>query len=213
MKLSCSPFFFALLVALATLAHSPALLAQQVHLPIVGRQFITIGFEAQGGPILDWSGDDLGLSSTLGPRARIGLHHVVSPNLSMNLEFSPGGTYFSPHSIGPDGLADSQIRFDWRLSILGRRFAIGPDSGWTLAGGIDYRQAHLREGRLLQFGPTLRVGRYLWITDERFLLFELGAHYGIFEGLNITSFSEEGPVSVPTDWTLPSLSLGVQWAF
>ena len=191
----------------------PTATAQNIHLPMVGRQFPTLGLELHGGTIFDWTGDDLDYSPVVGPRARVGLHHIVTQRLSMNAEFSAGASYFGEHPVAPDGQGPSQIRFDWRLGLLARHFQLGEDSGWTFAGGLNYRRAHLQEGSLIQFGPDLRLGRFLWTSDERFLIIELAAHTPVFSGLTISDFTGEIAQTIPTEWYHPSMSLAIQWAF
>ncbi len=187
--------------------------AQQVHRPIVGSQMFTLGVEAQGGAVVDWIDDDLGLSPAAGARARIGLHHVISDRLSMNAEFAPGATYFAPHPVAPDGAAPSQTRLDWHVALLARRFRIGLTSGFTFAGGIYYRQTHLAGGRLLQLGGDLRLGRFVWTSDETFFIVELGLRGPFIEGLNVSQFTADDAVNIPDQWTYPQASLGIQWAF
>ena len=194
--------------------------AEEIHLPIVGRQFITVGADVRAGPVLDWEGDNLDTSPTVGPRARIGLQHIVSQRLSMNLEFAPGATYLSAHPMAPGGDADARLAFDFSLAILGRYMAIGPTSGWTFAGGIHYRRVGLETGSLLQMGVDGRIGYNVWTDDERFVLIELGIHAPLLEGVNLPQRSlqdvEDGvddPGDVPDQWYLPSASLGIQWAF
>lgn len=178
----------------------------------MGRQFFTVGLEVQGGAVIDHR-DDLQFSPAIGPRARVGIHHIITRNFSMNAELSAGATYFTEHIMAPGGQGPAQTRLDWRLAVLARRQPVGPTTGWTFAGGIDYRQAHLKDGRLVQFGLDGRLGRYLWTDDERFLIVELGLHAPIWEGLAIKDFSGELASTIPDRWTLPSLSLAILWAF
>lgn len=187
--------------------------AEEVHLPIVGRQFLTLGAELRGGPVLDYA-DDLQTSTTVGPRGRLGLQHIISSRLSMNLEGSVGATYLTDHPMAPDGDGDAQVAFDFNISMLGRYFAIGQTSGWTFAGGIHYRRAGLRAGSLLQVGADARLGYNFWTGDERFLIVELGLHAPVFEGLSVPQrgFDETDDHSRDR-WYQPSASLGIQWAF
>lgn len=200
------------LILLFALALPAPVLAQNVHLPIVGRQFFVIGLEAQGGAVVDYR-EDLQFSPALGPRIRVGIHHIITRNFAMNAELSAGATYFAEHIVAPHGEGDAQIRPDWRISVLARRQAVGPINGWTFAGGLDYRQAHLKEGRLVQFGLDGRLGRYLWTQDERFLIVELAVHAPIWEGLALKDFTGELAETIPNDWILPSMSLAIVWAF
>lgn len=192
-------------------APAPAL-AQNVHLPIVGRQFFTVGPEFQAGAVVDYR-DEPQLSLATGPRLRVGIHHIITRNFAMNAELSAGATYFADHIMAPHGQGQAQIRPDWRLSVLARRKPVGHTQGWTFAGGLDYRQAHLKDGRLVQFGLDARLGRYLWTQDERFIILELGLHAPIWEGLVVKDFTGELAQTIPDKWIFPSMSLAIQWAF
>jgi len=191
--------------------------AEQVHLPIVGRQFITVGPELRGGAVVDWSGDELGASPVISPRGRLGLQHIILRRLSMNLELAAGATYLDDHPMAPQGDGPAQFSFDFSATILGRYMAVGPTSGWTFAGGIHYRRLGLQTGSLLQMGIDGRIGYHFWTGDERFVIVELGLHAPVIEGLSLpqsalrTADEPEDPV--PDGWALPSASIGVQWAF
>lgn len=188
--------------------------AEEIHLPIVGRQFLTLGAEVRGGPVLDYRTDQLGASTTLGPRGRIGLQHILSSRLSMNIEGAAGATWLAAHPMAPDGQADAEVAFDFNISILARYMAIGPTRGWTFAGGIHYRRAGLRAGSLLQMGLDARLGYNVWTDDERFFIVELGVHAPVFEGLSMPQRGVDQTDDDPDDrWYQPSASLGVQWSF
>ena len=191
--------------------------AEEVHLPIVGRQFVTVGAEVRGGPVLDYGGDSLAATPTVGPRGRIGLQHILSERFSMNLEGAFGATYLADHTMAPGGDGDAQLAFDFTLGMLGRYFAVGPTSSWTFAGGVHYRRAGLSEGSLLQMGVEGRVGYTVWTDDERFFIVELGFHAPFMEGLSMPQRSlediEDAPDDVPDEFYQPSASIGIQWAF
>lgn len=186
--------------------------AQETHLPIVGRLFLTVGADVRAGPVLDWS-DDLTASPTVGPRVRGGFHHIISERLSMNAEAALGATYLAAHPMAPDGDGDAQVAFDWSIAVLGRYMAIGPLSGWTLAGGPYYRSTALSDGSLLQFGLDGRVGYNFWTDDERFLILEFGLHAPLIEGISVPQHAVDPDQAMDNSWTLPSASLGIQWAF
>lgn len=173
----------------------------------------TLGVNGHGGAVFDWSGDGLSLSPAAGGQASLGLHHIITDRFSMQAEFSAGATYFGPHPMAPRGEGPAQVRPDWRLSFVGRHFAVANTSGWTLGGGLYYRQANLQQGRLLQLGADLRAGRFLWTADERFLIVDLHIRAPVIEGLNISEFDTEEARSVPAQWAYPSAGLGIIWAF
>lgn len=191
--------------------------ADEVHLPIVGRQFFVAGLEARGGPVLDYRQAPMSATATVGPRARIGLHHVIGDRLSMNLEGSFGATYLQAHPMAPAGEGDSQVSFDFTLSGLARYMAIGPLRGWTFAGGLHYRRAGLQTGSLLQMGIDGRVGYTVWTSDERFLIVEIGLHAPLLEGISLPQQAipdeDDEEAQVPDHWYQPSASIGIQWAF
>ncbi len=189
--------------------------AEEVHLPIVGSQFPTVGLDMRAGPILDWSGDSMSASAVVGPRARVGLQHILTRSFSMNLEGAFGASYLTDHPVAYDADGQSQIAFDWSIAILARHMAIGSGSGWTFAGGAHYRRASLDVGALLQFGVEGRLGYHVWTSDDRFFIVELGLHAPLIEGLSVTQqtqqqFDEQSPED---SWYFPSMSLGIQWAF
>ena len=186
--------------------------AQQTHLPIVGRLFVAVGADVRAGPVIDWS-DDWNTSATVGPRARLGFHHIITESLSMNAEAAIGATYLSDHPMAPTGQADAEIAFDWSVAVLARRMPIGPRRGWTFAGGPHYRNLSLAQGSLIQFGVEGRIGYSVWTDDERFFIVELGIHMPLIEGLNIAQHAMAPEAPLEENWTLPSASLGIQWAF
>lgn len=198
-------------------AGPPGAAAGDVHLPIMGRQFVVVGVEARGGPVLDYS-DGLAASTTIGPRARVGIHQIITERLSMNLEGAAGTTWLAAHPMAPGGEGASQLAFDFNISMLGRYMAIGPLSGWTFAGGLHYRRAGLEDGSLQQMGLDTRIGYNVWTDDERFFIVELGVHAPVppLEGVNVpieTTEDVERQAQVPDQWYLPSASIGIQWSF
>ncbi len=195
------------------LGPAPAQAQEQAHLPIVGRLFGTVGAEVRGGPVLDGSNDDLSASPVVGPRARLGLHHVLGQRLSMNAEAGLGVLYFGPHPIAFDGDAESRVAFNWSATVLARYMKIGAQSGWTFAGGVHYANTRLADGTLLQFGAEVRIGYNIWTGDERFLLIELGLHAPIIDGLSTSQQMVAEQQEVPGSWYQPMASLGIQWAF
>ena len=199
---------FALLIAPVTAQ------ADEVHLPIVGNQFPTVGVDMRAGAILDWS-DDSSNAAVFGPRLRVGLQHVITERFSMNAEGAFGASYFTEHPVAYEGEGDAQLSFDWSVAALARYMAIGPGAGWTFAGGAHYRRASLNIGSLLQFGLEARVGYHVWTGDESFFIVEFGVHAPLIEGLSVSPqtqqrFNEQSPED---DWYFPSTSLGIQWAF
>lgn len=200
-----------ILLLLASLPPAKAT-AQQVHLPVVGRQFIQVGLEGQIGLLFDSVDESAEVLSSFGYQLTLGLQHQITPSFAMNLETGLGASHFADHPIAPRAPDANPPRFDGRLSVLARRFPIGPDQGLTFAGGLTFRQIHLPDWKLLQFGPDLRIGYFTWPSEERFLLIELALFSPLLEGLNRPDFFNEG-APLPTGWTLPALRLGVQWSF
>lgn len=189
--------------------------AEEIHLPIVGNQFPTVGLDVRAGPILDWSDDELTASVVAGPRARLGLHHVITKRFSMNAEGAIGASYLTDHPVAFDDGGDAQIAFDFSVAALARYMAIGPGSGWTFAGGAHYRRISLDVGSLVQFGVEGRLGYHVWTDDERFFIVEMGLHAPLIEGLSVPQrtqqkFDDQAPEDA---WYFPSASLGIQWAF
>lgn len=190
--------------------------AEDVHLPIVGNQFPTVGLDMRAGPILDWSDDEFQTAVVVGPRARVGLQHVITERFSMNAEAAIGASYLTDHPVAFEDGGDSEISFvDFSAAALGRYMAIGPGSGWTFAGGAHYRRASLDVGSLIQFGIEGRIGYHVWTSDERFFIVELGLHAPLIEGLSVPQrtqqqYDDEAPQDA---WYFPSASLGIQWAF
>ncbi len=194
----------------------PAAQASDVHLPIVGRQFIVVGAEVRTGSVVDWSGDSLDYSPTIGPRARLGLHHILSERFSMNGEIALGASYLTAHPMAPGGNGDSRLALDWGLAVIGRYFPVATLRGLTVAGGLQYRRTSLSEGALLQLGADTRLGYRLWTSDERFMIVELGLYVPFIEGVSLPSefiVDEDGPEPIPDQWMYPAATLGIQWAF
>lgn len=211
----------ALLVGLSIVAAPATAVAgtDDAHLPIVGRLYLNAGAEVRTGPILDWRDDtetdDTKTAVVAGPRLRFGLHHILTERLSMNAEGAVGAMYFGSHPVAIDGQGEEGLALDWSVTILGRYMPIGVLSGWTVAGGVHYRNLHLDDGRLLQFGVEGRVGYTVWTDDERFFIVELGLHAPLIEGMTLsqTLFTPDQQTEVPDQWYYPSASIGIQWAF
>lgn len=205
-----------MLIGLSLLASTPVM-AQGMHLPIVGRQFPTLGFSLAPGFIYDGAaeGTEVGLiSPTGGATVRLGLQHVVSRSLSMNGEFEVGLHYLSPHTASPFETAPSQLALAWQVSMLARWFPIGEESGWTGAIGGHYYSARLSDAPLLSLGADLRLGRFIWTSDERFIIIEAGYGAPLLQGLTIsrTLADQVGEVRERT-WSFHRFSLGLTMAF
>lgn len=188
---------------------------QDIHLPIVGRQFLVLGAEARTGAIVDYGGDDLDYSPTLGPRLRLGLHHIITDRLSVNGEIAFGASHFAANPLAPGGQSDAQFALDWGLAAVGRYFPVASRRGLTFAAGLQYRSTALSAGNLLQMGIDARIGWRLWTSDERFFLLELGLHMPFVEGLSLDNefLVDETTEPIPSEWVYPAATLGAQWAF
>lgn len=205
-----------LLLALSVCASVPVM-AQGMHLPIVGRQFPTVGFSLAPGFIYDGAaeGTEVGLiAPTGGGTVRLGLQHVVSRSLSMNGELEGGLHYFTPHTASPFETAPSQLAFAWQVTMLARWFPIGEQAGWTGAVGGHYFRARLGDAPLLSLGADLRLGRFIWTSDERFIIIEAGYGAPLLQGLSISTAvaDQVGEVRERT-WALHRFSLGLTMAF
>jgi hypothetical protein len=191
--------------------------AQGMHLPIVGRQFPTVGLSLSPGFFYDGAADGREVSTVApngGGTLRLGLHHVVSSGLSMNGELEAGLHYLTAHTASPFGVAPEQLAFAWQITILGRWFPIGEPSGWTFAAGGHYFRAALKDAPLLSIGADLRLGRFIWTSDERFIIIEAGYGAPLLQGLRITPLVAEEVEELPAKhWALHRFSLGVTMAF
>ncbi|MFU8803689.1 MAG: hypothetical protein ACNA8W_07775 [Bradymonadaceae bacterium] len=210
-------YFSALIFSMTGLLGSPVL-AQGMHLPIVGRQFPTVGLSLNPGFFYDGSSDhpDVGtLAPTGGGALRLGLQHIVSTGFSMNGELQLGMQWVSRHTATPFGVAPSQTAFAWQVGMLGRWFPIGEQKGWTAAVGAHYFRAGLEDAPLVMIGADLRLGRFIWTSDERFVIIEVGYSAPLIQGLRISPIlaEEVGDEFIERTWSFHRFGIGFTMAF
>ncbi|RAL23811.1 hypothetical protein DL240_06560 [Lujinxingia litoralis] len=199
-----------LLVALPAIAS-----AQSVHMPLVGRQFPTLGIAAQGGAVVDLPDEGLKLSPAAGGVARVGLQHVIGPRLSMNADVGIGATWLGAHPMSTAAPADAEVGLAWQIAVLGRYFPIYQRSGLTLAAGVQYSGLRLADVPSSQIGLEMRAGYFRWDSEERFWTLEFGLSLPVLEGLSLpTDFTTNDAAGLPErSWHYMRASLGISRAF
>lgn len=199
------------------LLESASASAQSVHMPMVGRQFPSVGVAAQGGAVIDLPESGVRVSPAAGGVARLGLHHIVGPRLSMSAEVGLGATYLGEHPMATVAPADAEVGFAWQLAVLARYFPIYARSGLTFGGGLQYSGLRLSDVPSTQMGAELRAGYYRWHSEERFWTLEFGLSIPLIEGLTLpTEFANPDEPSSPTverTWHYVRASLGLSFAF
>ncbi|RDV38994.1 hypothetical protein DV096_00015 [Bradymonadaceae bacterium TMQ3] len=186
-------------------------------MPMVGRQFPTVGVAAQGGAVVDVPDSGVRLSPSAGGVARVALHHIVGPRLSMSAEAGLGATYLGAHPMTTAPPAEAEVGFAWQLAVLARYFPIYERSGLTFGGGLQYSGLRLSDVPSTQMGAELRAGYYRWHNEERFWTLEFGLSIPLIEGLTLPNeFSTPDEPASPTverTWHYVRASLGMSFAF
>ncbi|MBA2665230.1 MAG: hypothetical protein H0U74_23280 [Bradymonadaceae bacterium] len=201
------------LVLVAALFASAPCAAQDMVMPIVGRQFLTTGLALNPGIIYDATAPERFGSSRASAAAasmlRLGLHHILSTGFSMSGELELGAQWMAAHTATPAGLSEPQTAFALQLGLIGRWFPLEVRRGWTVGLGTHYYRAWLRDAPLQLLAFEARIGRFFWISDERFLILELGYGFPFIQGLRLAQdFGTGTREPVERSWSFHRLSLG-----
>lgn len=184
--------------------------AQQVAQPNEGRQYFTVGLSLDPGFMLDSTADTAFTSAGM---AQVGLSHTINRYFFMSAEAEAGVQWMRAHTAGKDGAAPSASDFAWQVGIYGHLLPFGQESGWVANAGIHLFTAHLEDAPLQVLGGELRLGRYIWTTDERFLLVQVGYALPILQGLARPAQYDENDPWADENWSFHRLSLGFQYGF
>lgn len=183
-------------------------------LPIVGRQFFTAGLALNPGFVYDSSAPDRNGSNSVSPAAatnlRLGIHHILSTSFSMSGEFEIGSQWLNRNTMTPDAsLADPQIALNLQAGLMARWFPLEQPRGWTAGIGSHYYRAWLDEAPLHILALEARIGRFLWISDDRFLILELGYAFPFIQGLSQDApILEEDSQMSERVWSFQRFSIG-----
>lgn len=183
-------------------------------LPIVGRQFFTAGLALNPGFVYDSGAPERTGSDSVAPTAatnlRLGIHHILSTSFSMSGELEIGSQWLRPNTMTTDAsLTDGEFAFNLQAGLMARWFPLEQARGWTVGVGSHYYRAWLDQAPLHILALEARIGRFIWVSDERFLIVELGYGFPFIQGL-----SQAAPIiddnSKITDraWSFQRFSLG-----
>lgn len=191
--------------------------AQSVHMPMIGRQFPTVGIAAQGGAVIDRPDSGWKLSPAAGGVVRLGLQQIIGPRFSMSADVGLGATWLGEHPMTTAPPAASELGFAWQIAVLARYFPIYERSGLTFGGGLQYSGLRLNDVPTTQMGIELRAGYFRWHNDEHFWTLEFGLSVPLIEGLTLpTEFGSPDQTPQPTlerTWNYVRASLGISRAF
>lgn len=205
---ACSAIF------LTTSLTSSTASANEMLLPIVGRQFFTAGLALNPGFIYDSEAPDRTGSNSVTPAVatnlRLGIHHILSTNFSMSGELELGTQWLKDNTMTPDAeLTAPEVAFNIQAGLMARWFPLEQQRGWTAGLGSHYYRAWLDQAPLHILALEARIGRFLWISDDRFLILELGYAFPFIQGLSQSSpILDEDDRAVERAWSFQRFSLG-----
>ena len=192
--------------------------AEKVHLPRVGQQYLSVGLTLQPGFLYDETTPDArnwsSVAATGAGTTRFGFHQIVSETFLMSAEADLGVQWMNEHTAQTQGRADSELAFSWQVGLQGRWLPFGERAGWAVGGGPHLFNAHLAERPLQSLGLGLSAGRYIWESDEDFVLLQLGYSIPFIQGLTQgNDFQTQDDSRVPKDWTFHRFTLSIQYGF
>lgn len=219
------PIFIALLFAFGLSFFPAGAAAQQVVLPRKGMQYITAGLSLDPGFIYDSSAQarsntapgTLSASAyALGAAgmAEVGITQIINPQFFMSAELGAGAQWLREHTAAPEGVAESGAHFAWQAGLYAHWLPFGDLAGYAGSAGVQLFRAHLEDAPLQMLAADIRLGKYLWTSDERFLLLQIGYALPLIQGLSrSTDFDESGAQLPEETWSFHRFSLGFQYGF
>lgn len=210
------PKLISILLVAAALAFPATASADGVVLPKKGMQYFTFGLSLNPGFLYDESAELSGESTaavTAAGMGQIGVTQIVTRTFYMSAEAQAGLQWLNDNTADKDADAPSSSNFAWQLGLLAHWLPLGEDLGFETAFGLHIFQAHLEDAPLQVLGADLRLGKYMWQEDEKFLLVQLGYSAPLIQGLNRpTAF---GDVSEWSDrnWSFHRFTIGFQYGF
>ncbi len=198
----------------STFVATPTAYADEILMPIVGRQFLTAGLALNPGIVYDSGAPNRTQSNSVAPTAatnlRLGIHHILSTSFSMSGEFEIGSQWLSPNTISTDAsLSDREIALNLQVGLMARWFPLEQPRGWTAGIGSHYYRAWLDQAPLHILALEARIGRFIWVSDERFLIVELGYGFPFVQGLSQSApiIDDDSKIAERT-WSFQRFSLG-----
>jgi len=197
--------------------------SQGVELPRLGKQYGSVGVMIQPGFVHDPtfprgtgpSGEQWNrLTPAAGGVAQFAFHQIVTHHFLMTAEAQLGLQWLDEHTVHREGRTNSETVFAWQLGLLARWLPAGEQAGWQIGAGPSLYRAYLDDSALQMLGVDLRAGRFLWQSDEDFVLMEIGYVIPAIQGLDKPpDFSAEPNEDAPSDWTFHRFGLSVQYGF
>jgi opacity protein-like surface antigen len=205
-----------LLLAVCLLAPTPAQ-AQDVVLPREGMQYFATGLSLNPGLLYDRNADEFPTQDTFtasgGGRLRLGLHQLLTRNFVMSVEAELGAQWLDEHTATVEGVRESGLDIAWQLGVMARWLPLGDQSGFATGLGAHFFRMALQDAPLQVLGGELRIGKYFWQEDERFLLVELGYTYPLIQGLTLPPDFDGTRGPVERTWSFHRFSIGFQYGF
>jgi len=192
--------------------------AEDIHMPRVGQNYVSLGMSLQPGFVYDDSTPKerswRSVATTGGGTIRGGFHQIMSRGFIMSAQADIGLQWLNEHTLQTQGRADSEFAFGWQLALRARWLPFGEQAGWSLGGGPQFYTAYLNDRPLHSLGLGVDVGKFIWQGNEDFLLLEFGYEVPFIQGLRqSSSFATPGESRAVKDWTFHRFSLSLQYGF
>lgn len=209
---------FAAVLAAALLLTAGDAAAEEIHMPRVGQNYVSLGMSLQPGFVYDDSTPEArswrSFATTGGGSIRGGFHQIMSRAFIMSAQADIGLQWLNEHTLQTQGRADSELAFGWQLALRARWLPFGERAGWSLGGGPQFYTAYLNDRPLHSLGLGVDVGKFIWQGNEDFLLLEFGYEVPFIQGLRqSSSFATPGEDRAVKDWTFHRFSLSLQYGF
>lgn len=188
----------------------PNLHAQEVALPNDGRQALTLGLSLNPGVLHDPDAADALTGAGMG---QVGLTQIINAHFFMSAEAHAGVQWMRPHTAAKDGAAPGASHFAWQIGVYAHWLPFAQAHGWVVNAGIHHFQVHLDDAPLQVMGGEVRLGRYLWSDDERFLLVQVGYSLPIIQGLSRPDEFDPDDAWADENWSFHRFSLGFSYGF
>lgn len=204
-------------VVAAVLTIPGAVCAQDVVLPREGMQYFSAGLSLNPGLLYDSNADQFpardALTASGGGTLRIGLHQLLTRSFVMSVEGEIGAQWLDDHTATVDGVRESALDVAWQLGVIARWLPLGDAGGFSTGLGAHFFRMALEDAPLQILGGELRLGKYFWQDDERFLLLEFGYALPLIQGLTLPPDFDGTRGEVERTWSFHRFSIGFQYGF
>lgn len=207
----------AVLTLIAGLLLPSVVAAQEVILPREGMQYFAAGLSLNPGLLYDRNADDYptqdAFTAAGGGTVRAGLHQLINRHLVMSIEAEIGAQWLDDHTATAEGVRESALDVAWQAGVMARWLPLGDFSGVSTGLGVHFYRMSLEDHPLQVLGGELRIGKYFWQDDERFLLLEFGYAVPLIQGLTLPPDFDGTRGPVERTWSFHRASIGFQYGF